>query len=133
MKKLSLINSDLSRVIALLGHTDTIAIGDMGLPIPDGVERIDLSLKMGAPSLKEVLDVVLQEMYVESYITAKESSDAFDNLCKDSFDKAQGSIPKAEKVSHEEFKKLLKNTKAVIRTGEASPYYNVILSSGVVF
>ena len=27
--------------IAKLGHFDTITIGDCGLPVPDGVQRID--------------------------------------------------------------------------------------------
>ena len=40
---------------------------------------------------------------------------------------------KITKVSHEEFKKLTKESKAVVRTGECSPYANIILKSGVVF
>ena len=36
-------------------------------------------------------------------------------------------------VSHEEFKKRTANAKAVIRTGEATPYANIILHSGVIF
>jgi len=43
VKKTILINSRLSEVIASMGHTDTIAIADSGLPIPKGVERIDLA------------------------------------------------------------------------------------------
>jgi D-ribose pyranase len=36
-------------------------------------------------------------------------------------------------VSHEEFKKATGDAKAIIRTGEFTPYANVILKSGVVF
>lgn len=36
-------------------------------------------------------------------------------------------------ISHEELKEELKKCKAVIRTGEQTPYANVILRSGVVF
>ena len=36
-------------------------------------------------------------------------------------------------ISHEAFKRELKNVKAVIRTGEATPYSNIILQSGVLF
>ena len=36
-------------------------------------------------------------------------------------------------VSHEAFKQQLKDVKVVIRTGEATPYSNIILQSGVLF
>ena len=46
-------------------HTDRLCIADCGLPIPDGVEVIALSLKMGEPSFLAVLDVVLEHFGVE--------------------------------------------------------------------
>ena len=36
-------------------------------------------------------------------------------------------------IPHSELKKDLKSSKAFIRTGEETPYSNVILESGVVF
>ena len=133
MKKTQLINSEISRVIALLGHTDTIAIGDMGLPIPDHVERIDLAIIQGNPNLEVVLNAVLEEMFVEHYTIATEAPESFNTLCDECFMKAQGNKPQLLKISHEEFKQQLNHVKAVIRTGEDSPYYNVILRSGVIF
>ena len=41
--------------------------------------------------------------------------------------------PKVTKVSHDEFKKLTRSSEAIVRTGECTPYANVILKSGVVF
>ncbi|MGO1239112.1 MAG: RbsD/FucU domain-containing protein, partial [Hafnia alvei] len=38
-----------------------------------------------------------------------------------------------EYVSHEQFKALSSTSKAVIRSGECSPYVNVLLYSGVTF
>jgi len=38
-----------------------------------------------------------------------------------------------ELVSHEELKRLSQKAAAVVRTGEFTPYANVILYSGVVF
>ena len=43
MKRNGIINADISRVMSYMGHTDTIAVGDCGLPIPDETERIDLA------------------------------------------------------------------------------------------
>lgn len=54
-------------------HTDRLCIADCGLPIPDGVEVIDLSLKMGEPSFLAVLDVVLEHFGVEKIFLASET------------------------------------------------------------
>ncbi|MCH3489705.1 D-ribose pyranase, partial [Enterococcus faecium] len=36
MKKGKVINSDISRVIAQMGHFDKLSIGDAGMPVPFG-------------------------------------------------------------------------------------------------
>ncbi|NLZ54216.1 MAG: D-ribose pyranase, partial [Thermoanaerobacteraceae bacterium] len=56
MKKRELLNSEISYLISKLGHTDTIVISDAGLPVPKGVQRIDLALIPGKPSFLDVLD-----------------------------------------------------------------------------
>lgn len=42
MLKTGILHPQLARVLAELRHKDTLVIGDAGLPIPKGVERIDL-------------------------------------------------------------------------------------------
>ena len=42
MLKTGIFHPQLARVLAELRHKDTIIIGDAGLPIPKGVERVDL-------------------------------------------------------------------------------------------
>ena len=64
MKKNGILNADISRVLSYMGHTDTLAIGDCGLPIPEDTERIDLALKPGVPSFMEVLTEVAKGMIV---------------------------------------------------------------------
>ena len=59
MKQTGILNRDLSAVIAALGHTQSIVIGDCGLPIPDGVPVIDLALVPGTPSFLLTLRAVL--------------------------------------------------------------------------
>ena len=44
-----------------------------------------------------------------------------------------GFVPEVEYVSHEELKKMTMDCKAVIRTGETTPYSNIILQSGCIF
>ncbi|RAP24781.1 hypothetical protein C2W64_02788 [Brevibacillus laterosporus] len=131
MKKIGIMNSDISAIISKLGHTDRIVICDAGLPIPDGVQRIDLALKAGLPSFLDVLQVILAEMQVERIHYAKELSEVSPAL----YEKMKQELPNVEEsvVSHEEFKKRTNEAKAIIRTGECTPYANVILEAGVTF
>jgi D-ribose pyranase len=132
MKKTGTLNAQLARVLAELGHGDAIVIADCGLPIPAGVERIDLALTQGIPSFTDTLAVVLSEMQVEHALMAKEIRAANPPLAGQIDALAEGGIP-VRLVSHADFKTLTRQARAVIRTGEASPYANVILYSGVVF
>ncbi|MEH7356603.1 D-ribose pyranase [Neobacillus drentensis] len=131
MKKIGVINSEISSVLAKLGHTDSIVIGDCGLPIPEQVKRIDLALKLGVPSFIETLDTVLEEMQVESIVIAEEIS-SYNKKIEAQIKERFPNIV-IEYVSHKEFKSITCNAKAIIRTGEATPYANIILKSGVVF
>ena len=72
MKKNGIINADISRVLSYMGHTDTLAVGDCGLPIPDETERIELALKLGVPSFMEVLREIVKEMKIEKVVLAEE-------------------------------------------------------------
>jgi D-ribose pyranase len=131
MKKSSLINSEISYVISKMGHTDSITICDSGLPIPSEVQRIDLALKKGLPTFLDTLDSVLEELQVEEVILASEIIQVSNDLYKEILKRFEN--VKITTVSHEEFKNLTKSSKAIVRTGEYTPYANVILKSGVVF
>ena len=71
MRKTSLLNSNISSVISKMGHTDMLAIGDCGLPIPKETERIDLALIKGIPGFIETLKAILEELQVEEVLIAK--------------------------------------------------------------
>ncbi|MDO3676054.1 D-ribose pyranase [Paenibacillus ehimensis] len=131
MKKTGVINSEISEVISKLGHTDTIVICDSGLPIPSHVRRIDLALKQGVPSLLETLSVVLEEMEVETSFIADEMERASPEF-KQELEAVMKGIP-VRTVSHEQLKRLTHEAKAVIRTGEFTPYANIVLQAGVIF
>lgn len=131
MKKLGILNSQISALISRLGHTDQIVICDAGLPIPDDVTRIDLAVIPGLPSFFEVLHAVLLEMQVEKAIFAEELKAAQPQAHADL--KAALAGIELSSVSHDEFKQRTKDAKAIIRTGECTPYANVILQAGVTF
>ncbi|MCU9808939.1 MAG: D-ribose pyranase [Paraclostridium dentum] len=131
MKKSVLINSEISSVISKMGHTDMLTICDSGLPIPKNVERIDLALKHGIPTFLDTLDTVLEELKVEEVIIACEMEEVSTKLYKEIENRFEDI--KITKIDHEEFKAVTKDSMAIVRTGEFTPYANIILKSGVVF
>ena len=131
LKKRELLNSGISYLISKLGHTDTIVISDAGLPIPENVQRIDLALLPGKPSFLDTLEAVLTEMDVEKVTIASEMEKESPKLYEKIEEKFKDI--EIEKISHDDFKTKTSKSKAVIRTGEFTPFANIILHSGVVF
>ncbi|MDT8898635.1 MAG: D-ribose pyranase [Thermanaerothrix sp.] len=131
MKKTPLLNTALSELIASLGHGDMVVIADAGLPIPAETYRIDLALTRGVPGFIETVRTVLSEMQVERAIIANETVRVSPQVMQDLQTLLTG-VP-FEQVSHEELKDLCHRARAVVRTGEFTPYANVILVAGVVF
>lgn len=131
MKKIGILNRNLSKVTASLGHMDTLVIADAGLPIPSKTECVDLALIEGIPPFIDTLRAVLGEICVERAIIADEMIERSPELYK-SLQDVLGDIP-VDTLSHQEFKAQTGDAHAVVRTGEFTPYANVILVAGVVF
>lgn len=137
MKRQGILNSDISRVLSYMGHTDTICIGDCGLPIPDETERIDLAVRFGQPSFMEVLREVGADMKIEKIVLAEEiksqNPEVLQEIEQFFAENETGFKSKVEFVLHSDLKQMTKTCKAVIRTGETTPYANIILQSGCIF
>lgn len=131
MQRVGILNSAIAKVLADLGHTDTVVIADCGLPVPDGVLKIDLALRLGEPAFADVLTEVLRYMKVERATIASEMATNNPDLRRETL-QLLGNVPHAE-CTHEEFKRLTQTAKAVIRTGENTPYANIILQSDCIF
>ena len=129
MKKGGILNPQLNRIISEMGHGDMLIIADVGLPIPREVERIDLVLKCGTPSFKEVLQAVFSELQIEEAYVAKEIKEK--NL--KTLNLISSLMTEVKFITHEELKELSKHARVIVRTGECSPYANIILISGVTF
>lgn len=129
MKRTRLLHAELSALIARMGHGDILVIGDAGLPVPPGVACVDLAVTPGLPELFPVLDVILSELQVERAVLAHETSAPLSA-------RFTTHLPEGLEIgrmSHAEFKALSATARAVVRTGETTPYCNVALVSGVVF
>jgi D-ribose pyranase len=113
LKKKGVLNKDISMVIAGMGHTDMVVVSDAGLPIPVTVKAI------------------AEELKVEKIIVADEMRSASPQIYAALLDLFDG--VSVECVQHTALKGLCHEATAVVRTGEFTPYANVVLVSGVVF
>lgn len=129
MKRGGIINAQLAGSLAQLGHTDRIVVCDAGLPVPAGPEVVDLSFQFGVPSFEAVLSGLLEELVVEGAVAAEETKEQNPEIHGLLVARLSG----LELVPHEELKRLVYSAKVVVRTGEATPYANVILHCGVPF
>jgi D-ribose pyranase len=135
MKRTKLLNSELSYEISRIGHTVSITLCDAGLPIPKGVKRIDLAIERGYPSFSRTLDAILSEMMVEEIVIAREIDAKNPGVLQEMLElfRVHQMEPIMTRVPHEEFKERTCSSEVIVRTGECTPYANVILKSGVVF
>jgi D-ribose pyranase len=116
-------------VLAAAGHTDLVVVADPGLPVPPGVEVVDLVWRPNEPRFLPVLDAVLGELVVESAVIAEEAADP---ALLAGLARAMPGI-EPDRLPHEELKSLTRWAAVVVRTGEATPYANVVLRAGVPF
>jgi D-ribose pyranase len=132
MKKSGVINKEIASVISDMGHKDWLAIGDAGMPIPSQIQKIDVSVTKNLPRFIEVLDNVLTELEVQKIYLAEEMKE-YNLETYDAIHKRFAKEVEIKFVPHEELKIQLNDSKAFIRTGEMTPYANIILESGVTF
>jgi len=128
VKRGGIINARHAGEIARLGHTGLVVVCDAGLPISPGPAVADLAFRLGVPSFETVLSGLLEELVVEGATAAEETRESPEvaRVLRDL-------LPDLGLVPHYELKRMTANAKLVARTGEATPYANVILRCGVAF
>mgnify|MGYP005796682387 FL=1 len=131
MKKTGILNSEVAAVVAGMGHMDWLSIGDAGMPVPADAKKIDLCVDKELPSFMDVLQNVLKELKVQKIYLADEIKDQNPQQLEN----IKAALPDVEIafMPHSDLKKSLSKTHAFIRTGEMTPYSNIILESGVTF
>ena len=130
MRRGGLLHGEITALITCMGHTDELVIADAGLPIPPGVKCIDLALCPGVPSFQATLATLLEEFVCQGAWLAEEITQHNPQVSQ--VLEILGELP-VQYLSHQAFKERCQRAQAVIRTGECSPYANVILQAGVFF
>ncbi|MFF9894859.1 D-ribose pyranase [Streptomyces longispororuber] len=131
MKRAGVLNRSLAGALAELGHGDRLLVCDAGMPIPAGPRVVDLAFVAGVPSFAQVLDGLLAELVVEGAVAAHEVRGANPEAAALLADRFPG--PSLEFTPHEELKERSARARLVVRTGEARPYANALLTCGVFF
>ncbi|AWX13916.1 D-ribose pyranase [Mergibacter septicus] len=139
MKKTTVLNAPLSNLIASLGHAQSLVICDAGLPISRQTPSIDLALTSGVPDFITTFKTIISELFVEKALLAEEIKQhnpvihtTLLTILKQ-LEQQQGNKISIEYTSHTNFKLHTEQSEGIVRTGECSPYANVILYSGVPF
>lgn len=132
-KNHGILNGQLSRIISETGHTDRLIVTDGGLPIPPSVERVDLAYFPGEPPFLKVLDAVLSEVVIEGATLASEIREASPAMLEQILERLEAVGVSPQFLPHVEFKALTAASRAAIRSGEFTPYANVILHAGVAY
>ncbi|MEO5722744.1 MAG: D-ribose pyranase [Ilumatobacteraceae bacterium] len=130
MKRSGILNAELARAIASLGHGDGLLVVDAGFPIPSDAWRIDLAVARDVPDLTTVLSLVAAEMIVEGLVVAEDV--ATHNQPLQQWLRSTWPDVEPTLIEHREMlDQGAKRAKAVVRTGAFEPWGNVLLISGV--
>ncbi|WP_353457633.1 D-ribose pyranase [Staphylococcus coagulans] len=134
MKKSTMLNSYVSQAIATMGHFDLLTVNDAGMPIPNDERRIDLAVTKGLPSFIDVLAAVLDELKIQKIYLAEEIKTHNATQLKQIKALIDQDVEIAF-IPHSEMKAYLSHplNKGNIRTGEITPFSNIILESNVTF
>jgi D-ribose pyranase len=131
MKRTGILHHELSTVISSLGHLDLVVISDAGLPVAPGVQRIELALAPDLPTVLQVLELLLHEAIFEKLTFAEEQLKASPRYHTRLAEVAERNAIPLESVAHMTgFKPLAALAKVHVRTGDFTPYSNVILTAG---
>ena len=147
MKKRGILNAELLKVVSDMGHGNMLFIVDRGFPFPihDLTKKVDIAVGVGVPRFLDVVRLVLEDLEIEKAIIANETETVSPHVYKELISifngvKNKGKPIAIEKIPHERFKHLGlrgaeegEEVRAIVRTGEFTPYANVILVSGVPF
>ena len=128
MLKTGILNPHVLDLLARFRHTNTIVIADRGFPSWPQIETVDLSLVDNVPTVLQALAAVRAQCIVGKAWMAKEFLKNNDIRTQASFATAFKGVA-LTREPHVDFKKRVPGVIGLIRTGDTTPYANVILES----
>jgi len=128
MLQTGILNPAVLDLVARIRHTNTLVIADWAFPFWPQIETVDISLCQGIPTVLDVLDLLTPVFKIGRIWQADEflSHNKPDAIAR--FVKSYGEIP-LTREPHIDFKKRVPHAIGLIRTGDPTPYGNIILES----
>jgi D-ribose pyranase len=128
MLQTGILNPHVLDLIARIRHTNTLVIADWAFPYWPEIETVDISLCKGIPTVLDVLDLLTPVFKIGRIWQAEEfvNTNTTENITR--FEKSFGHIP-LTREPHLDFKKRVPHAIGLIRTGDPTPYGNIILES----
>jgi len=147
MKKHGILNPKIVELVARMGHGDKLVVTDRGFPLPldRTVTVIDVSVGENLPRVIDVVKVILDDLEIEEVILAEETKQVSPQIYDEFMSIIFGIDNKGNKIKvtiipHAEFKHMVlrgaeegEEIKGMVRTGQLTPFANVMLVSGVIF
>jgi D-ribose pyranase len=128
MIKNGILHPTLNRILSETGHTDILTICDRGFPVPPGPERLDLALIDDIPTVMDVLAAIEANFSIDRVIITEE----MEQVSPKRVEELTRRFPHLyfEAVSHQRFKEICPESRAIIRTGDTVSYANMMIISG---
>ena len=124
-----ILNPQLLSLLARVRHTNTLVIADRGFPFWPTVETVDISLVDGVPTVLQVLAALRANFVAGQAHMAQEFLDHNGEETRAAFARGLEGVPTAYLAHEAEFKPRVPRAIGLIRTGDTTPYANVILTS----
>jgi D-ribose pyranase len=128
MLNTGILNPHVLDLIARIRHTNTLVISDWAFPFWPEIETVDISLTQGIPTVLDVLDLLTPVFKIGRIWQAEEFVATNTPEAVARFAKSFGQIP-LTREAHVDFKKRVPHAIGLIRTGDPTPYGNVIIES----
>ena len=125
----SLLNPQILSLLARVRHTNMLVIADRGFPFWPMIETVDISLTDDIPTVLQVLAAVRGQAAFGHAYMAEEFQSANSDATQTAFRQALEGIPLIHESHEEKFKKRIPGAIGLIRTGDTTPFANLILVS----
>jgi D-ribose pyranase len=123
-----ILNPAINSLISRVRHTNMLVIADRGFPFWPQVETVDISLVDDIPRVVDVIRAIRANFQAGRAFMASEFLSVNEPEARSAFDRELSGVPILFEP-HIEFKKRVPKSVGVIRTGDTTPYSNVIIES----
>jgi len=123
-----ILNPAINSLLSRIRHTNTLVIADRGFPYWPMIETVDISLVDGVPRVLEVLAAIRGQWRCGAAFMAEEFKSANESATQQQFLTGLEGVPLTFEP-HLVFKKRVPAAIGLIRTGDTTPYANMVLES----